>query len=86
MGSNALPIDLDKEKLDILLKKVETNTLTYSDGKELLPLLEKEWRKALNKKDYALAMEISSLLIAINAFVSNIETSGSPYNKISNVY
>jgi hypothetical protein len=87
MGSNTLPIDLDKEKLNNLLKKVEANTLTHSEGKELLPLLEKEWKKALNEKDEVLAMEISSLLIAIHAFVSSKETSGSQlYNKISNVY
>jgi hypothetical protein len=85
MSSNTLPIDLDKEKLDHLLQKLENRTLTRDEAKELVPLLEKEWKKALSKEDNNLSMEISSLLIALNAFISgrvNLDASES-FNRIS---
>jgi hypothetical protein len=86
MSYNSIPFDIDKAKLNALLEKLENNILRKDEAKELIPLLEKEWRTAISRNNAELVMEISSLLIALNAYISEKNDSFSKaFDRISNI-
>jgi len=50
-SSNTIPVDLYREKLHVLLGKLEKRQITKDEARELKPLLEKEMNEALKESD-----------------------------------
>ena len=70
MSYNTIPIDLDKEKLVYLLNKFNQKLLTREEAVELKPLIERIWKKALDDDNIELASKMSTMLIALNGYIS----------------
>jgi len=63
--------DLDRAKLDDLLGRFEEGVLTVEEAAtELIPLLEKERKKALQKGEIELARDIVGMLVALEGYVN----------------
>lgn len=82
MGS--VPIELDWEKLILLLDRFEHRSLSREEAVELEPLLLKYYEKALVRGDRKLTKKISIILFGLNGYVSG-DISESDYRRLSNV-
>jgi hypothetical protein len=69
MSYNTLPIDLDKEKLQYLLKKLSKRILKREEAIELVPLLERISKEAVTKGDSEFASEVAKMLIALDGYI-----------------
>jgi hypothetical protein len=67
---NTIPIDLDRYKLLDLLERYYQKRLTHDDALELMPLIERIWQNALDNNDTKTASEMSTILIALNAYIA----------------
>jgi hypothetical protein len=81
---SGVKIDLDWEKLIDLLNRFQDGILSMDEAIELEPLLEKYRRLALLKRDWDLADELNTMLIALFGYVSG-DISEDDYKRISNV-
>jgi hypothetical protein len=79
-----IKIDLDWEKLIGLLNRFQDGMLSMDEAIELEPLLEKYRHLALLKRDWDLADELNTMLIALYGYVSG-DISEDDYKRISNV-
>lgn len=70
MSMNTIPIDLDRHRLLHLLELYHQKTLTREQALELEPLIERIWKNALEMKDYKTAAEMSTILVALNAYIA----------------
>jgi hypothetical protein len=69
MSFNTIPVDLDKYKLRDLLERYHQKKLSPEDALELRPLIERIWQNALDVNDMKTASEMSTILIALNAYI-----------------
>jgi superfamily I DNA and/or RNA helicase len=63
MGS--VPMDIKKQKIEILMKKLELHLLTQDDAREFIPLLEEEQKDAVkygNKEYHRILSELLEVL------------------------
>ena len=80
----AIPIDLDWEKMILLLKRFEQGTLSIDDAVDLEPLVIKYYQEALLKHDRELTKKLSVILLGLNAYITG-DIDESEYRRISNV-
>jgi hypothetical protein len=70
MSLNSIPIDLDKYKLLELFERYQQKKLSHEEAIELKPLIERIWEYALEIKDFETADQMSTILIALNAYIA----------------
>jgi hypothetical protein len=75
-----LPIDLNWEKMILLLNRLQTRGLSKEEGIELKPLLEEYYEKAVLKKDRILATKLGIILMGLEGYISG-EISESEYKQ-----
>lgn len=69
MSINSIPVDLDRGRLLILLERYYQRRLSTEDGRQLRPLIERIWENALRRNDIETAEQMSTILIALNAYI-----------------
>lgn len=77
MSSNTFPIDLDYEKLRLLLRRLSQGLLDMDSAHDLKQLLEKERNNAIHNGDRIYENQLSELIKIINAFIEgeiNLQT------------
>ena len=62
--------DVEKETLIRLLTNFQQRTLTQEEALHLIPLLEKEWNKAIDSNNLKLAEKLANMVIALNAYIA----------------
>jgi hypothetical protein len=80
----SIPIDLDWERMILLLNRFEKRKLSKKEAKELEPLVIKYYEKALVKGDRKLMKKLSVILLGLNGYISG-DISESEYRRFSNV-
>jgi hypothetical protein len=71
MSDNTIRINLERERMLYLLDLFEKRQAFDAEkAKELKPLLENEYNRALQKGDTNLARKIASLLITLNSIIA----------------
>lgn len=70
MSLNSIPIDLDKYKLLQLLERYQEKKLSREEAIELNPLIERIWDNALQTNDIKTAEQMSTVLVALNAYIA----------------
>jgi hypothetical protein len=80
----SIPIDLDWERMILLLNRFEKRKLSKEEAKELEPLVIKYYEKALVKGDRKLMKKLSVILLGLNGYISG-DISESEYRRFSNV-
>jgi len=70
MSINSIPIDLDKYKLLHLLERYQEKKLSQENAIELKPLIERIWENALDINDIKTAEQMSTVLVALNAYIA----------------
>ena len=77
MSSNTFPINLDYEKMRLLLRRLSQGLLDIDSAHELKQLLEKERDNAVHTNDSIYENQLSDLIKIINAFITgeiNLQT------------
>ena len=69
MSLNTFPIDLDKEKLRDLLRRLSKGILQREEAEELKPLLERIWNDAIGQGDTSLASKLAEMIIALDSYI-----------------
>jgi hypothetical protein len=71
MSNNTIPINLERERMLYLLDLFEKRQAFDTEkAKELKPLLENEYNRALQKGNTNLAKKIASVLITLNSIIA----------------
>lgn len=70
MSSNTIPIDLDRDKMVLLLKRLTQGRLEIKDAHELKILLEKEYRNAKLNKNNQYETQLMELINILDDFIS----------------
>ena len=71
MSNNTLRINLERERMLYLLDLFEKRQAFDAErARELKPLLENEYNRALQKGDTDLAQKMASLLITLNSIIA----------------
>ena len=68
--SNTIPIDLNREKLVLLLKRLTQGMLEIDDARELEGLLKKEKENAKLINDNIYEKQLDDLIIIIDSFIA----------------
>lgn len=71
MNSNAIPIDLNYEKLRLLLRRLSQNLIEIDEAQELRILLEREKVNAIRNKDHIYENQLSKLINMIDSFITD---------------
>ena len=71
MNSNTIPIDLNYEKLRLLLRRLSEGLLEIDEAQELRILLEREKVNAIRNNDYIYENQLSKLIDIIDSFITD---------------
>ena len=71
MNSNAIPVDLNYEKLRLLLRRLSQNLIEIDEAQELTILLEREKVNAIRNKDHIYENQLSKLINIIDSFITD---------------
>lgn|GEM_PF-1333324 len=71
MSSNTIPIDLNYEKLRLLLKRLSQSVIEIDEAEELRLLLENERMNAIRNKDHIYENHLSKLINIIDSFIAD---------------
>ena len=71
MSSNTIPIDLNYEKLRLLLRRLSQGVIDIDEAEELRLLLESERVNALRNKDHIYEDHLSKLINIIDSFIAD---------------
>ena len=71
MNSNTIPIDLNYEKLRLLLRRISQGLLEIDEAQELRILLEREKVNAIRNNDHMYENQLSKLIDIIDSFISD---------------
>jgi hypothetical protein len=71
MNSNTIPIDLNYEKLRLLLKRLSQDLIEIDEAQELRILLEREKVNAIQNKDHIYENQLSKLINIIDSFITD---------------
>ena len=71
MNSNTIPIDLNYEKLRLLLRRLSQGLLEIDEAQELRILLEREKVNAIRNNDYIYENQLSKLIDIIDSFITD---------------
>jgi hypothetical protein len=83
MSDNTPKINLEREKMLILLDLFEKRQgFDAEKARELKPLLENEYNRALQKGDIDMAKKIASVLITLNSIIAG-ETDPRYFDRIA---
>ncbi|MGD1838288.1 MAG: hypothetical protein ACPKPY_09575 [Nitrososphaeraceae archaeon] len=69
MSNNTIPIDLNKEKMILLLKRLKQGRLEIEDAKKLQKYVIKEIEKSIIQKDEDYQIELNELLTILDMYV-----------------
>jgi hypothetical protein len=67
---SSIPIDLNYEKLNYLMKKFELHLLTKDEARELIPLLEEEQKEAIKQGNNKYERILSGLLGVLKMYLA----------------
>lgn len=70
MSSNTIPIDLNYEKLRLLLRRLSNGLLDIDQAQELRQLLESEKINANRNHDHVHEKQISELIQLLDSFIA----------------
>ncbi|HEX6294027.1 MAG TPA: hypothetical protein VFZ46_02640 [Nitrososphaeraceae archaeon] len=71
MNSNTIPIDLNYEKLRLLLRRLSQGLLEIDEAQELRILLEREKVNAIRNNDHMYENQLSKLIDIIDSFITD---------------
>jgi hypothetical protein len=71
MSSNTIPIDLNYEKLRLLLRMLSQGVIDIDEAEELRLLLESERVNAIRNKDRIYEDHLSKLINIIDSFIAD---------------
>ncbi|HJU59584.1 MAG TPA: hypothetical protein VJ583_07525 [Nitrososphaeraceae archaeon] len=71
MNSNTIPIDLNYEKLRLLLRRLSQDLIEIDEAQELRILLEREKVNAIQNKDHIYENQLSKLINIIDSFITD---------------
>lgn len=71
MNSNTIPIDLNYEKLRLLLRRLSQGLLEIDEAQELRILLEREKVNAIRNNDHIYENQLSKLIDIIDSFITD---------------
>ena len=71
MSSNTIPIDLNYEKLRLLLRMLSQGVIDIDEAEELRLLLESERVNAMRNKDHIYEDHLSKLINIIDSFIAD---------------
>lgn len=71
MSSNTIPIDLNYEKLRLLLRRLSQGIIELDEAEDLRILLESERVSAIRNKDIIYENHLSKLINIIDSFISD---------------
>ena len=71
MSSNTIPIDLNYEKLRLLLRRLSQGLIDIDEAEELRLLLESEKVNAIRNKDHIYEDHLSKLINMIDSFIAD---------------
>ncbi len=71
MSSNTIPMDLNYEKLRLLLKRLSQGVIDIDEAEELRLLLESERVNAIRNQDQIYEDHLSKLINIINSFIAD---------------
>jgi hypothetical protein len=71
MNSNPIPIDLNYEKLRLLLRRLSQGLIEIDEAQELRILLEREKVNAIQNKDHIYENQLSKLINIIDSFITD---------------
>ena len=71
MSSNTIPIDLNYEKLRLLLRRLSQGLIDIDEAEELRLLLESERVNAIRNKDRIYEDHLSKLINIIDSFIAD---------------
>ena len=71
MSSNTIPIDLNYEKLRLLLRRLSQGVIDIDEAEELRLLLESERVNAIRNKDRIYEDHLSKLINIIDSFIAD---------------
>jgi hypothetical protein len=66
---SSLPVDLDMDKMEKLMNKLERRLLTQDEARELVPLVEKIIREAVKSGDKEREKIWSDLIVVLNEYI-----------------
>jgi len=67
---SSLPINTDKEKMHLLLERLENRTLDREMAKDLKPLLQKELQKAIQKGNIDREYDLRLLIDMLDSYIA----------------
>jgi hypothetical protein len=62
--------DVERETMIRLIKRFQQRALTEEEALHLIPLLEKEWNRAISDDNLEFAEKLANMIIALNAYVA----------------
>ena len=71
MSSNTIPIDLNYEKLRLLLRRLSQGVIDIDEAEDLRLLLESERVNAMRNKDNIYEDHLSKLINIIDSFIAD---------------
>jgi hypothetical protein len=71
MSSNTIPMDLNYEKLRLLLKRLSQDVIDIDEAEELRLLLESERVNAIRNQDHLYEDHLSKLINLIDSFIAD---------------
>ena len=71
MNSNTIPIDLNYEKLRLLLRRLSQGLLEIDEAQELRILLEREKVNAIRNNDHVYENQLSKLIDIMDSFITD---------------
>jgi hypothetical protein len=71
MSSNTIPIDLNYEKLRLLLRRLSQGIIELDEAEDLRILLESERVSAIRNKDTIYENHLSKLINIIDSFITD---------------
>ena len=71
MNSNTIPMDLNYEKLRLLLRRLSQDLIEIDEAQELRILLEREKVNAIQNKDHIYENQLSKLINIIDSFITD---------------
>ena len=71
MSSNTIPIDLNYEKLRLLLRRLSQGVIDIDEAEDLRLLLESERVNAMRNKDHIYEDHLSKLINIIDSFIAD---------------
>lgn len=71
MSSNTIPIDLNYEKLRLLLRRLSQGVIDIDEAEDLRLLLESERVNAMRNKDHIYEDRLSKLINIIDSFIAD---------------